>query len=95
MTRYSNTLLVNLNNRIYFRDHASGSRSTRVGDSSGSHGTSTTQGRTTTVGSLHFIGAESQLEAHEGESCKQGPITHTVDLEKGNGDSGSTNSDPR
>jgi hypothetical protein len=82
VSRYTNTLFVSLNNRIYFRDHPS----------SGVHVMS---GRIVESDQNHHHLSQAQFAAHTttlGESY----ISHTIDLEKGNSGTGSSiSSDPR
>ncbi|KAH9067954.1 hypothetical protein EDB87DRAFT_69423 [Lactarius vividus] len=85
---YSNTLLVTLNNRIYFRDH----RLPEHGDSA--RVTSSGRVRTTALTSLSFVGADPQSQASTGDSFKLDTISQTVDLEKPKGDAVSTSSQP-
>ena len=84
--RYSNTLLVTLNNRIYFRDHTPPGH----GDS----GHLPKSGQLATVTSLGFAGAESQLQASTEDSFKLDTFSQTVDLEKQSADAASASSHP-
>ena len=81
ISRYTNTLLVSLNNRIYFRDHPSSGvhiMSDRVMEPDLSH--------------LHCPPVGSAVQTTTlGDSY----ISHTIDLEKSNGDTTSISSDPR
>jgi len=91
---YSNTLLVSLNNRIYFRDHVAGSS----GDADTSRNTISSRVRATGMGgmgSIHFSHGrgESQLRTPL-EVYKLETTTTTGDLEHGKGDSASIGSDP-
>ncbi|KAH9177724.1 hypothetical protein EDB89DRAFT_1432777 [Lactarius sanguifluus] len=85
---YSNTLLVTLNNRIYFRDH----RPPEHGDSA--RVTFSERVRATAMTSLSFVGADPQSQASTGDSFKLGAISQTVSLEKQKGDAVSTSSQP-
>ncbi|KAI9454999.1 hypothetical protein BJY52DRAFT_692047 [Lactarius psammicola] len=87
---YSNTLLVSLNNRIYFRDHVSGSS----GDGDTSRLTVTSRVRTAGITSIHFSRTEPQSRAPL-EVYKLETTTNTRDLEHTKDDSASINSDPR
>ena len=87
--RYSNTLLVSLNNRIYFRDR---SGSSRGGDTT--HSTVASRVCTTGISSVDFSSAERQSRSHV-EVIKLESF-HTRDLKNGEGDSASINiPDPR
>ncbi|KAH9042555.1 hypothetical protein EDB85DRAFT_1074197 [Lactarius pseudohatsudake] len=85
---YSNTLLVTLNNRIYFRDH----RQPEHGDSA--RVTFSGRVRATALTSLSFVGADPQSQASTGDSFKLDTISQTVGLEKQKGDAVSTSSQP-
>ena len=80
-SRYSNTLLVSLNNRIYFRDHPGS-----CVDSG--HVVESDQARRSAVASLHFStqGPRSARPDTTDDDFKLHPISHTIDLEKGKGD---------
>ncbi|KAI9465773.1 hypothetical protein BJY52DRAFT_486109 [Lactarius psammicola] len=85
---YSNTLLVTLNNRIYFRDHPPPEHgdSARIAVSG--------RVRTTALTSLSFAGADPRSQASTNDSFKLDTISQTVDLEKRGGDGASTSSQP-
>jgi hypothetical protein len=88
--RYSNTLLVSLNNRIYFRDHPASAvvDSGLVVDSD--------QARRSAVASLHFSQGPPPLHTNTiDEGFKLHTISRTMDLEKGKGDAVSISSGPR
>ncbi|KAH8976769.1 hypothetical protein EDB86DRAFT_3250964 [Lactarius hatsudake] len=85
---YSNTLLVTLNNRIYFRDH----RPPEHGDSA--RVTFSGRVRATALTSLSFVRADLQSQASTGDSFKPDTISQTVGLEKQKGDAISTSSQP-
>lgn len=86
---YSNTLLVTLNNRIYFRDH------TQPG-----HGDSARIPKSgpgpflTMLTSLGFARAGPQSQVSPDDSFKLDTISRTMDLEKQSGDAASTSSQP-
>jgi hypothetical protein len=85
--RYTNTLFVSLNNRIYFRDHApSGVQimADQVGRSDPSRHQLTP---VTVVSTTHTTPG--------GDNYALKTISHTIDLEKGKSDSVSISSDPR
>ncbi len=77
--RYSNTLLVSLNNRIYFREQQSSGRSNSA-DLSVSK-----RVRATTVTSPCFAGAKPELQASKGDIFPLYTITRPVgrDISKG------------
>ncbi len=93
-SRYSNTLLVSLNNRIYFRDHSTSGvhvdtdHYVDTGDQF--HRSATT--------SLHFaqVGSPTHTTAR-GDNIKLNTVSHTIgfDFEKGKGDAVSICSDPK
>ncbi|KAH8996594.1 hypothetical protein EDB92DRAFT_2034646 [Lactarius akahatsu] len=85
---YSNTLLVTLNNRIYFRDHWSPEH----GDSA--RVTFSGRVRAAALTSLSFVGADPQSQASTSDSFKLDTISQTVGLEKQKGDAVSTSSQP-
>jgi len=84
---YSNTLLVTLNNRIYFRDHPPPG-----------HGDSAHLPKSglflTTMTSLGFARAESQYQASPDGSSKLDTMSRTTDIEKQSGDAASTSTQP-
>jgi hypothetical protein len=82
-SRYSNTLLVSLNNRIYFRDHPSCGSHVDSG-----HVVESDQIRRSAVASLHFStqGRPSTRTDTTDDGFKLHPISHTIDLERGKGD---------
>jgi len=87
---YSNTLLVSLNNRIYFRDQVSGSS----GDGETSRITIGSRVRATGMGSIHFSTGKGETQLRTPiEVYKLETTTTTGDLESGKGDSASINSD--
>ncbi|KAI9446122.1 hypothetical protein H4582DRAFT_531261 [Lactarius indigo] len=87
---YSNTLLVSLNNRIYFRDHVSGSS----GDGDTSRLTVSSRARNNGITSI-FSRGEPQLRAPvEVFKLETTTTSNARDLEHGKGDSASINSDP-
>jgi hypothetical protein len=89
--RYSNTLLVSLNNRIYFRDHPT----------QGDHVDSDNLGvpnlsRRSAATSLRF--AQVGLPSHSttmGDSLQLNTIPNMIDLEKAKDDAISIRSEPR
>ena len=86
--RYSNTLLVSLNNRIYFRDH---SGSSGDGDA---HFTIPPPVHTARRESIHFATVETQLQSPV-QVLKLETSSYSRDMESGHVDSASINSDPR
>ena len=86
--RYSNTLLVTLNNRIYFRDHTPGH------DDSAHIPKSGPGSFLTMLTSLGFARAGPQSQASPDSSFKLNTISRTTDPEKQNGDAASTTSQP-
>ncbi|KAH8989187.1 hypothetical protein EDB86DRAFT_1931382 [Lactarius hatsudake] len=88
---YSNSLLVSLNNRIYFRDRVSGSSG--AGDTSGLTASSRARDG---IASIHFSRGETQLRGPiEVFKLETTTTSNTGDLENGKGaDSASVNSDP-
>ncbi|KAH9019124.1 hypothetical protein EDB85DRAFT_583913 [Lactarius pseudohatsudake] len=81
---YSNTLLVSINNRIYFREH----KPPGHGDSAF---LMVTDGvRATALSSPRFAVPEPQLRTPAGENSKLCTISQTVELDRGNGDSEDT-----
>jgi len=85
---YSNTLLVTLNNRIYFRDHPPPGHgdSARIAESVGFLATMMT--------SLGFARAQPRSQPSTENSFKLETISGTADLEKQRGDAASTISRP-
>jgi hypothetical protein len=83
--RYTNTLLVSLNNRIYFRDHPSPGVHIMSDDVVGSD---QSRRHFTTVGSTTHT-------AIQDDNYVLKTISHTIDLEKGKSDGVSISSDPR
>ncbi|KAH9027005.1 hypothetical protein EDB85DRAFT_1971790 [Lactarius pseudohatsudake] len=88
---YSNSLLVSLNNRIYFRDRVSGSSG--AGDPSGHTASSRVRDG---MASIHFSRGETQLQGPiEVFKLETTTTSNPGDLENGKGaDSASINSDP-
>ncbi|KAH9019180.1 hypothetical protein EDB85DRAFT_2009461, partial [Lactarius pseudohatsudake] len=82
---YSNTLLVSLNNRIYFRDRQSSER----GDNASI--LDSDQLRATTVTSLHFVGTGPRSQAPTDDSFQLSTSTQTVELNRRKGDDTSIN----
>ena len=81
-SRYTNTLLVSLNNRIYFRDHPS----------PGVHVDTShfDQGHRSAMTSLHFAQVGSHTHTTTlGDGYKVKTTSHTTDPEKGKGDNDS------
>jgi hypothetical protein len=74
-SRYTNTLLVSLNNRIYFRDHPPRGVHVDTNDFDQGHRSATT--------SLHFAQAHTTTL---GDGYKVKTISHTIDPEQGKGD---------
>jgi hypothetical protein len=90
--RYSNTLLVSLNNRIYFRDQVSGSSR----DADTSRITISSRIRAAGLGSIHLSPTRGKAELRTPiEVFKLETTTTTGDLENGKGDTASINSDHR
>jgi hypothetical protein len=85
-SRYSNTLLVSLNNRIYFRDHPS----------PGAHvDTNLEQCHRSVMASLHFAQVTTHANnATLGDSYKAKNMDYTIDPEKGKADTCSIRSNP-
>jgi hypothetical protein len=87
---YSNTLLVSLNNRIYFRDQVSGSSR----DADTSRITISSRIRAAGLGSIHLSPTRGKAELRTPiEVFKLETTTTTGDLENGKGDTASINSD--
>ncbi|KAH9066191.1 hypothetical protein EDB87DRAFT_1678942 [Lactarius vividus] len=84
---YSNTLLVSLNNRIYFRDN----EPSEHGDNA--FLTVTDRVRPTALSSPRFAVPEPQLRTPTGENSQLSTISQIVELDRGNGDT-STNWSP-
>jgi len=91
-SRYTNTLMVSLNNRIYFRDH----RTPGV-QVDNDHIVESDQFRLSAMAPYRF--SQVGPSAHStsiGDSFKLNTLSHTIDLEKkGKGDTVSISSDPR
>jgi hypothetical protein len=91
VSRYSNTLLVSLNNRIYFRDHPQGDHveSNQI--------VVPGQSRRSAMTSLGF--AQVGSPAHTttmGDSLQLNTVPHAIDLEKAQDDAvSSIRSEPR
>ncbi|KAI9467407.1 hypothetical protein BJY52DRAFT_1182849 [Lactarius psammicola] len=81
---YSNTLLVSLNNRIYFRDH----KPPGYGDST--YPTVSDGVRATAPSSLHFAVPEPQPQTPTDDNLQLYTIAQTVELDEGKGDDTST-----
>ena len=91
-SRYTNTLMVSLNNRIYFRDHR-----TPGAHVDSDHIVESDQFHHSTMASYRFsqVGHPAHSTAI-GDSFKLNTISHAIDLErKGKGDGVSITSDPR
>ncbi|KAN0140960.1 hypothetical protein V8E53_001404 [Lactarius tabidus] len=88
---YSNTLLVSLNNRIYFRDQVAGSSS---GGPDSSHLTISSRARATGMGSIPFTTGRGETDLRTPLEVFKLETTTTCDLERGKGDTASFNSDP-
>jgi len=88
---YSNTLLVSLNNRIYFREHE---LPQRHGDSA--YLKTSNPVRAAVQSSLRFAVPEEQPQTTIGDNfqLRTFTITRTVELDKGKGDDTSINSSP-
>jgi len=84
---YSNTLLVTLNNRIYFRDHPP------PGHGDSAH-LPKSGGLFSTLTSLRFARAEPQLQVSTDDPFKLDTIPCTMDPEKQSGDAASAASQP-
>jgi hypothetical protein len=89
--RYSNTLLVSLNNRIYFRDQVPGSS----GGADSSRLTISSRVRATGMGAIPFTTGRGETELRTPIEVFKLETTTTGDLERGKGDTASFNSDPR
>ncbi|KAI9439212.1 hypothetical protein H4582DRAFT_1947678 [Lactarius indigo] len=85
---YSNTLMVTLNNRVYFRDHPP----PQLADSARFAASGRVRAATTLT-SLSFA-VDPQSQASTGESFKLDTISQSVDLEKQKSDAASTSSQP-
>ncbi|KAH8978635.1 hypothetical protein EDB92DRAFT_1987280 [Lactarius akahatsu] len=81
---YSNTLLVSLNNRIYFREHK------LPGHGDSAFLTVTDGVRATALPSPRFAVPEPQLRTPTGDNSQLCTISQTVELDSGNGDSEDT-----
>lgn len=81
---YSNTLLVSLNNRIYFRDRVSPE------DRNSPRFTVSDLFRTKTVTPPSFSGAAPRPRASTSDAFQLYDVSRPLDLDKGNGDAAST-----
>jgi hypothetical protein len=87
-SRYANTLMVSLNNRIYFREHAAS-----VVHSSNNHIVDTQHRLEVTSHHFHHVGTPTHATAI-GNGFKLGRLSsHTVELARTKGDSVSVNSE--
>lgn len=86
---YSNTLLVTLNNRIYFRDHPPPGHGDSARIPKSGPGPFVTM-----LTSLGFARAGPQFQASADDSFKLDTISRTMDQEKQSGDAASTSSQP-
>lgn len=89
-SRYANTLLVSLNNRIYFREHGS----SVLYYSSGNHVVEPDEPSHLEAASVHFHQVRQPPRTTTiSNSFKLDTMPHTVELGRGKGDVSSINSD--